>query len=1419
VRADFTSNFQRLSRQNGQDVRCIEMTVTMDGRLLVCQGHPDNNGRIDNLVYSWNQTPNSLTGWTTPRSVADMYYVDRNSDVAGIPFRVRYPIAEFVIRDAAGTPYNQGDLIKGAYPWISRDGSEVFYQASREGVSARRTATSVIGRWTGGMIRHIDGPINRDRSVTSKLFLSSPGAFTTMWEPYKDVDDLKIPYSVRGPAYPIIGSNTRDYSEVDFDDYLDGNYILALGMNEQIDRAGNYQVNRTPDTSGNFNNGTLQNGAAFPQEFNGNDRLEGRFGQGIYFPSGSYVSVAKNAGWSSLQNGITVDFFVRKISGSGSITLFDMSNGLRIYLNNGSTLTAVMQDESGSSQTLSGGNVGNAWTHVAFRYDPASGAMALFVNGQQSAARTISSFGDLQVSGQVRVGPVNSSATLMLDEVHISNVARANYEIGHNAFADIHEEPSAALANTIPAHLDSLRDRAFNVDQFSFAAAELGELLFNDVLLSRERTTSCATCHDPAKTFTDGLPIAQGNEPTDAGERNTPMLQNRLFSSLQGWGGLSATLDTQALDPIQAAHEMNLPIEQALQRLRNNSAYATRFQQVFGEQPNAQNLPRALASFQAIQFSVKTRVDEYLEGNKSVLTASERRGLNLFFGEARCSGCHSGDNYTDESFRNNGLAQNGDTGRARQTARDRDDRLFKVPSLRSIAHTAPYMHDGSIATLSGVIERYNEGAVGVAGVDTDIRPLELSVQDRADLLAFLNALSGDGGTDSGSGTDTGGDSGSGGGADPDTGGNTSSDPLTVDNTLGIGSLNANEFLSSSNGDYRLFMQGDGNLVLRDWRTMAALWSSGTNGSGAERLSMQGDGNLVLYTTGGEPVWATSTNGTAANRLTLNNNGSLGLYSDAGLVLVIFGDGANFDGSLPDDGGTGSGGDTGGTDPDGTDDTGGGSTGVGGEGWTRCADENAFCDFTGTRLVAYGANGVFAEQTFTDGVQCANSVFGDPVPGVVKQCWYQGEPTDNTDPIEPEPEIGNVALGKTATQSSIGWGGDPSRAVDGNTSGQWGDGSVTHTNGDASPWWQVDLGSAHTLERITIYNRTDCCSNRLNNFDVEYLDAAGQVIATENFPGIAGSNTEITLAGTDVHAVRIELNGSNILSLAEVQVWGYPTSGSGDSEPDEIDTPAAVTVLVDQVTVAQPNSSTWHSVVFDQAFDQVPAVVMGPPSFKGAQPTTVRVRNVTRTGFEFQIDEWDYLDGGHITETLAYLAVLPGVHDWNGMRVEAGRVNNVAEGWSSVSYSGSFSSAPVVLSQQVSDNGARATTTRLRNSNASGFQVRVQEQELNSGHVAEQVDYIAISAGNSQVDKSNVLISAGFTGNLVTHNWHGQSFGRNLSEPRIFADMQTFDGGDTAALRYTNLTSSSVEMKVEEEQSKDDEINHTTENIGWVVFGF
>lgn len=871
TRAEFDGSFRRLALSNGDDFRCIEPSATMDGRLIICQGHPDNNGRIDNLVYSWHSTPGATTNWPEPKSIANLYYDERNKDVDGIPFAIRYPLAERPLLDASGEAYTRGQLVKGAYPWVSRDGSELFYQAAKFQNGARRSGTTVVGRWSGWTFRHIDGPINADRDVNSKLFISSPGAFTTMWTPFKDVADLPIPYSLYGPVYPLFGSNSQDYNEIGFDDYLDGNYVMYLGMNEQLDRAGEQMVNNTPDTSGNFNNAQLV-GAKFPVEYNGDDEIVGRNGQAIYFPSDTYLSVDKNQGWSSLENAFTVDLFVRKFSGSGDIPLFSLQNGVEVYLDNGAEISASMWDNQGQRVDIDGPNILNErWTHVALSFDSADDRLRLFVDGSQVSSVNATAFGDVRTSGQVRIGPDNANALLILDDVKVSNVARTGIEIAHTAYSRTHRPPSSQLMSLIPGHLQSLSNQAIAVDRFSMEAAALGEELFNDVILSKERTTSCATCHDPELAFTDGLAIAQGDEPTDAGERNTPTLLNRLFSSLQGWSGTADSLDVQALIPVAAVHEMNLPISEALQRLRTEGDYAQRFQDVYGEAPDEFNFPAALASFQAVQFAPITRVDQYKAGDDSALTESEQRGLRLFEGKARCSGCHSGTNFTDESFRNNGLVDNGDIGRADATARDRDFKLFKVPTLRGLNITGPFMHDGSMGTLQEVVSAYNDGANDVAIRDTDIRPLELSSQEQQDLVAFLMALSEPGTAEPGNGDD----------------GSPTREDATSANSLGLNQrLNSNEYLESTNGDYRLYLQGDGNLVLRDTDSGSSVWSSSTVGTGAVRLTMQSDGNLVMRDSEGDAIWSTRTSGSGANLLLLESGGSLILYEDSREVLSL-----------------------------------------------------------------------------------------------------------------------------------------------------------------------------------------------------------------------------------------------------------------------------------------------------------------------------------------------------------------------------------------------------------------------------------------------------------------------------------------------------------------------------------------------------
>lgn len=261
------------------------------------------------------------------------------------------------------------------------------------------------------------------------------------------------------------------------------------------------------------------------------------------------------------------------------------------------------------------------------------------------------------------------------------------------------------------------------------------------------------------------------------------------------------------------------------------------------------------------------------------------------------------------------------------------------------------------------------------------------------------------------------------------------------------------------------------------------------------------------------------------------------------------------------------------------------------------------------------------------------------------------------------------------------------------------------------------------------------------------------------------------------------------------------------------------IAAGQVTVNQSDGE-WNRVEFGTRFTAVPVVVMGPPSYRESQPSTIRIRSVTRRGFEFQIDEWDYLDGNHIAETMSYIALVPGEHNLDGQRAVAGRINPVNHTWKTVDYPSVFSRTPVVLTQQVTSLGVQATVTRLRSVNERSFQVRLQEEEGNDGtHANETVDYIAIRPGSGGLPGSTASLIAGRTPNSVTGlpNWYDVDFGVNIDNAGFVARMQTQEGPDPAALRYTDLSAGSVKVVVEEEASSDDELGHAPETVGWLAF--
>ena len=276
-------------------------------------------------------------------------------------------------------------------------------------------------------------------------------------------------------------------------------------------------------------------------------------------------------------------------------------------------------------------------------------------------------------------------------------------------------------------------------EDWSPEAAALGKRLFQDRVLSQDQSISCQDCHRPELAFTDGKRTALGIK-GHVGPRNTPSIVNRALGKTQFWDGRAASLAEQALGPIAAPGEMNLSPVEAADRLKRDSSYRTAFLEAFGADPTPALLARALAAYQGTVFSIDAPFDRYLAGDEQALSPLAQQGMKLFGGKARCGECHSGPNFTDELFHCLGLP--GDAGRGAVTGHEKSVGEFKTPSLREVALTAPYMHDGSVATLAETVEVYDRGGTPHPNLSPKMTKLGLSADEKKAIVAFMQALSG-----------------------------------------------------------------------------------------------------------------------------------------------------------------------------------------------------------------------------------------------------------------------------------------------------------------------------------------------------------------------------------------------------------------------------------------------------------------------------------------------------------------------------------------------------------------------------------------------------------------------------------------------------------------------------------------------------
>jgi cytochrome c peroxidase len=266
---------------------------------------------------------------------------------------------------------------------------------------------------------------------------------------------------------------------------------------------------------------------------------------------------------------------------------------------------------------------------------------------------------------------------------------------------------------------------------------ELGRRLFNDRRLSRDGTIACSSCHEAEHAFSKPEAISPGVFGR-RGRRNAPTLINRGWGRSFFWDGRIATLEEQVLKPIEDPNEMDLSIAEASKRVGIAS----------------QNMSRALATYIRSIMSGNAPYDRYVNGDRSALSAEAQAGLQIFRGKGNCTACHVGPNFTDEKLHNTGIAWAGqagpdgtagsflDEGRAAISGKPEDRGAFKTPTLREIERSAPYMHDGSLASVGEVVDYYDRGGNRHALLDPELRPIGLTGPERHALVAFLRSLSG-----------------------------------------------------------------------------------------------------------------------------------------------------------------------------------------------------------------------------------------------------------------------------------------------------------------------------------------------------------------------------------------------------------------------------------------------------------------------------------------------------------------------------------------------------------------------------------------------------------------------------------------------------------------------------------------------------
>ncbi len=293
-------------------------------------------------------------------------------------------------------------------------------------------------------------------------------------------------------------------------------------------------------------------------------------------------------------------------------------------------------------------------------------------------------------------------------------------------------------AGGVPLGLPPVEHPADNAP--SAAKILLGKQLYFDGRLSSDNKVSCASCHDPAKGFSNGERFATGVGGAKGG-RSAPTVINSAYQQFQFWDGREPSLEAQALGPIQNPIEMNMTLEAVVKKLNGIDGYKKQFQVVFGTDVNSAGIAKAIAAYERTVLSGDAPFDRFKAGDTKAMSAAAQRGMKLFFGKAHCSACHAGPNFTDNGFHNIGIGfakgKFADVGREKISKLEGDRGSFKTPTVREIARSGPYMHDGSLKTLEEVVQHYNKGGNPNDYLDEEVYPRKLSKEEVADVVTFL----------------------------------------------------------------------------------------------------------------------------------------------------------------------------------------------------------------------------------------------------------------------------------------------------------------------------------------------------------------------------------------------------------------------------------------------------------------------------------------------------------------------------------------------------------------------------------------------------------------------------------------------------------------------------------------------------------